>query len=102
MRRASARNPDALVAAQEISRARAVVEQVRAASLPTLTANATFLQLDSNRLSSINGGVIQRGEKILDIVPEDLHQHTPLVIGSRDDVSFAARIIGAEAAVSAK
>jgi len=39
---------------------------------------------------------------ILDIVPEDLHQHTPLVIGSRDDVSFAARIIGAEAAVSAK
>jgi len=39
---------------------------------------------------------------ILDIVPEGLHQHTPLVIGSRDDVSFAARIIGAEAAVSAK
>ena len=38
---------------------------------------------------------------ILDIVPEDLHQHTPLVIGSRDDVAFAARIIGAEAAVSA-
>ena len=39
---------------------------------------------------------------ILDIVPGDLHQHTPLVIGSRDDVTFAARIIGAEAAVSAK
>lgn len=39
---------------------------------------------------------------ILDIVPEDLHQHTPLVIGSRDDVAFAARIIGAEAAVSAR
>jgi len=39
---------------------------------------------------------------ILDIVPEDLHQHTPLVIGSRDDVGFAARIIGAEAAVSAR
>jgi fructose-1,6-bisphosphatase I len=39
---------------------------------------------------------------ILDIVPEDLHQHTPLVIGSRDDVGFAARVIGAEAAVSAR
>jgi len=39
---------------------------------------------------------------ILDIVPEGLHQHTPLVIGSRDDVGFAARIIGAEAAVSAR
>jgi fructose-1,6-bisphosphatase I len=39
---------------------------------------------------------------ILDIVPEDLHQHTPLVIGSRDDVGFAARIIGAEVAVPAR
>jgi len=39
---------------------------------------------------------------ILDIVPEGLHQHTPLVIGSRDDVGFAARIIGAEAAVSTR
>jgi fructose-1,6-bisphosphatase I len=39
---------------------------------------------------------------ILDIVPEDLHQKTPLVIGSRDDVAFAARVIGAEAGVPAK
>jgi fructose-1,6-bisphosphatase I len=39
---------------------------------------------------------------ILDIVPEDLHQHTPLVIGSREDVGFAARIIGAEPAVSTR
>jgi len=39
---------------------------------------------------------------ILDIVPEDLHQKTPLVIGSRDDVAFAARVIGAEAAVAAQ
>jgi len=39
---------------------------------------------------------------ILDLVPEDLHQKTPLVIGSRDDVAFAARVIGAEAAVAAK
>ncbi|HVH69474.1 MAG TPA: class 1 fructose-bisphosphatase [Gemmatimonadales bacterium] len=34
---------------------------------------------------------------ILDIVPQDLHQHTPLVIGSKDDVAFAARILGAAA-----
>jgi fructose-1,6-bisphosphatase I len=39
---------------------------------------------------------------ILDIVPEGLHQHTPLVIGSRDDVAFAARIISADAVVGAK
>ncbi|HEV2750959.1 MAG TPA: class 1 fructose-bisphosphatase [Gemmatimonadales bacterium] len=34
---------------------------------------------------------------ILDIVPTDLHQHTPLVIGSKDDVTYAARILAAEA-----
>src|SRR6266550_5212855 len=39
---------------------------------------------------------------ILDIVPDSLHQKTPLVIGSKDDVAFAARILSAEAAVGAK
>jgi fructose-1,6-bisphosphatase I len=39
---------------------------------------------------------------ILDLVPGSLHQHTPLVIGSRDDVAFAARVLGAEAAVAVK
>src|SRR5256712_11143896 len=34
---------------------------------------------------------------ILDISPENLHQKTPLVIGSKDDVAFAARILSAEA-----
>ncbi|MCU1280534.1 MAG: outer rane efflux protein [bacterium] len=58
MRRAFARNPDALIAAQEITRARAVVEEVRAASLPTVTAFATFTQLDRPRVSSTNPGSI--------------------------------------------
>lgn len=39
---------------------------------------------------------------ILDIVPEGLHQHTPLIIGSRDDVAFAARALAAEAALTAQ
>jgi len=39
---------------------------------------------------------------MLDIVPESLHQKTPLVIGSKDDVAFAARILSAEAAAGAK
>src|SRR5216110_82944 len=39
---------------------------------------------------------------ILDVGPESLHQKTPLVIGSKDDVAFAARILSAEAAVGAK
>ena len=34
---------------------------------------------------------------ILDISPAKLHQKTPLVIGSKDDVAFAARILAAEA-----
>src|SRR5205809_1481547 len=39
---------------------------------------------------------------ILDIVPASLHQKTPLVIGSKDDVAFAARILSTEAVVGAK
>jgi len=39
---------------------------------------------------------------ILDIAPEGLHQKTPLVIGSKDDVAFAASILSAEAVVAAK
>jgi fructose-1,6-bisphosphatase I len=47
------------------------------------------------------GGKATDGSRsILDIVPEGLHQHTPLVIGSKDDVAFAARILGAKAAVA--
>ena len=29
-------------------------------------------------------------QRILDIVPTELHQRTPLVIGSREDVGFVA------------
>ena len=36
---------------------------------------------------------------ILDIVPEDLHQKTPLVIGSKGDVEFATGILAAARAV---
>src|SRR5258706_3330701 len=58
LQRAYVRNPDALVAAVEIHRARAIVEQVRAGSLPTLTATAQFTQLDSARLSQANPGLV--------------------------------------------
>jgi len=44
------------------------------------------------------GGRATDGRRsILDIVPTDLHQHTPLVIGSKDDVAYAARVLSAEA-----
>ena len=43
------------------------------------------------------GRAIDGCRSILDIVPTDLHQHTPLVIGSKDDVTYAAGVLSAEA-----
>jgi fructose-1,6-bisphosphatase I len=41
------------------------------------------------------GGAATDGERaILDIVPKELHQRTPLVIGSRDDVAFVQETVG--------
>lgn len=50
------RNPSTIVAAEEIKRARALVEQTRSASLPTLTANGSYTRLDNDRV--LNGNVI--------------------------------------------
>jgi outer membrane protein TolC len=52
---ALARNPTAQVADEEIRHARALMEQVRSASLPTLYGYGTYTKLDSARLS---GGVV--------------------------------------------
>ncbi|MBI4419842.1 MAG: class 1 fructose-bisphosphatase [Gemmatimonadetes bacterium] len=42
------------------------------------------------------GGAATDGRQpILDIVPTDLHQRTPLVIGSKDDVEFVTRMVAA-------
>jgi outer membrane protein TolC len=49
--RALLRNPSARVAALEIERAGALLEEARAPSLPTLTANGTFTRLDADRKS---------------------------------------------------
>jgi len=47
---ALSRNPTALVAYDEIRRAQSLVEQTRSSALPTLTGNATFTRLDSDRV----------------------------------------------------
>jgi len=49
VRRAIARNPTALIAEEEIRRAEGIVKEVRAGSLPTLTANASATRLDDAR-----------------------------------------------------
>lgn len=51
LRKVFIRNPDARIASEEISRARAVVEQVRAGSLPTGTLASTYTQLNSARIA---------------------------------------------------
>ncbi|HEX9103616.1 MAG TPA: TolC family protein, partial [Polyangia bacterium] len=52
---ALALNPSATVALEEIARARAVVEEVRSASLPTLSANASYTRLEHDRTATVNG-----------------------------------------------
>src|SRR5262245_29115006 len=52
VRRAVVRNPTAEVAAQEISRAEALIRQARAGWMPILSANATYTRLDDDRVLS--------------------------------------------------
>jgi outer membrane protein TolC len=47
--RALRANPSAAVALDEIARARAVVEEVRSASMPTLSFNASYTRLEGDR-----------------------------------------------------
>src|SRR4051812_37583688 len=46
VKRALAHNPTARVADEEIRRAHALMEQARAASLPTIVGNGTYTRLD--------------------------------------------------------
>ncbi len=48
--RALARNPSAAIALDEIARARAIVEEVRAASLPTLSLNGVYTRVEHDRV----------------------------------------------------
>lgn len=56
VQRALARNPTMKEAAEEVRRFHALMEQVRAASLPTLTAGGTYTRLDHDRVQ--NGIII--------------------------------------------
>ena len=40
--------------------------------------------------------VTDDGRRILDIVPERLHQRVPLIIGSKQDVAMALRFLKGE------
>ena len=49
-------NPQLVIANEDVVRAKALLEQVRASSLPTLTANGGYTRLDGDRI--LNGKVI--------------------------------------------
>ena len=62
VRRATARNPTALVAEQEIRRAEGLLREARAPALPFLSANGAGTRLDSARTSS--AGVLVARESL--------------------------------------
>ena len=43
------------------------------------------------------GAATDGGQPILDIPPQNLHQRTPLIIGSKRDVELAMRLLSAAA-----
>ena len=62
VKRAIENNPTARVADEEIKRAEALREQVRASWLPVLTGNGVYTHLDSDRV--LNGNVIQGADSL--------------------------------------
>ena len=79
--RALLRNPSAQVAALELERAGALLEEVRASSLPLLTANGTYTRLDSDRTRTQAGvtSVIARKSQ----VSANLNLSVPLIAPQR-------------------
>ncbi len=65
VKRALERNPTSRQAAEEIRRFHALMEEVRASSLPTLYATGSYTRLDSARVSPTPGG----GTSV--VVPQD-------------------------------
>lgn len=62
LRRALSRNPDVQVAVSRVDRAEALVRQIRAPALPTLSGNLTYTRLDSDRV--LSGRVISAANQV--------------------------------------
>ena len=73
IRRALARNPTALQAAEEIRRYHALMEEVRTSSLPTLAGIGTYTKLDAARTSN---GVVVTPDSALNL---NLTLNVPLI-----------------------
>ncbi len=77
------RNPTILSAREEIKRAYALVEQARASSLPTLTAAATYLRLDADRVLEGQPGTPGRLLAGADQLAGSLNVAAPLLAPAR-------------------
>src|SRR5437899_9711815 len=60
VRRATARNPTALIAEQEIRRSEGILREARAPALPFLSANGTGTRLDAARTTTSSGVLVAR------------------------------------------
>jgi outer membrane protein len=83
--RALLRNPSAQVAAQEIERAGALLEEVRASSLPSLIANGTYTRLDSDRVmtTTVNNVTSSRTIASKNQFSANLNLSVPLIAPQR-------------------
>ncbi|HEY2747870.1 MAG TPA: TolC family protein [Polyangia bacterium] len=77
--RSFAKNPSAAVALDEIARARAIVEEVRAASLPTLALNGAYTRVEQTRVLAGTSTVVVPADQ----VNASLFFSAPLVAPSR-------------------
>jgi outer membrane protein TolC len=75
--RAIARNPQAAIAEEEVKRVEGTLWSVRAASLPTLTANLTYTRLDNDR--QVNGNIFQSANQL----NANLALQVPIIAASR-------------------
>jgi outer membrane protein TolC len=77
IQRAGARNVGIVVATEEIQRAEALVKEARATSLPTLTGNAIYTRLDTDR--EFSGRVVSAKDQL----SANLNLTVPLVVPQR-------------------
>ncbi|HEY1585033.1 MAG TPA: TolC family protein, partial [Polyangia bacterium] len=77
--RSLANNPSAAVALDEIARARAIVEEVRSASIPTLSLNASYTRVEQNRVLAGTNTIVVPADQ----VNANLLFTAPLVAPSR-------------------
>ncbi len=73
IQRAFARNPNAIVAAAEVRRSSAIIEEVRAASFPTLYGNATWTHINApisfTPSGSTSAAVVTNQDQIVAALP---------------------------------